>query len=110
MFTSAPYIVIIQYIIVLIVLKKNYQRLHQCLPQDYSKTIERLKNLNIKFSDEELSILYSLRSNNLINEAIISKLLTYLYSDSKVLFFCDILQLLVEGKASNDLVNKIRNG
>ena len=93
---------------VVAVLKKNYARLCCCLPQDYMKTINKLKEL-VKTSGD-LSNFANLPTANLINERIIGLLMTGIRSDIEALHFCDVIQSLVDSESSTADVESFRNG
>ena len=93
---------------VLTILKKNYTRLCQCLPQDYMKTINKIKQL-LRLSDDVLSNLTNLPTADLINEKIIVLLITVIQSDIEALQICDLLENLIDSKSST-IIELLRNG
>ena len=94
---------------VLAILKKNYTRLCQCLPQDYMKTINKLKQL-LRLSDDVLSNLTDLPTADLINENIIVLLMTVIIqSDIDALQICDVMENLIDSKSST-IIELLRNG
>ena len=95
---------------VLAVLKKHYMRLGQCLPQDSTRTINKIKSLNqfLRAPDRLLTSLINLPTVDLINEAIVGLLmLTGIQSDIDALQFCDIMENLVDSKTDIEI---LRNG
>ena len=96
------------FVVVLAVLKKNYTRLCQCLPQDYMNTVNKIKQL-LRLSDDVLSNLTNLPTADLINENIIVLLMTGIKSDIDALQFCDIMESLMDRKSSTD-IEILRNG
>ena len=93
---------------VLAILKKNYTRLCQCLPQDYMKTINKIKQL-LRLSDDVLSDLTNLPTADLINEKIIVLLMTVIQSDIDALQICDVMENLIDSKSST-IIELLRNG
>ena len=102
---TAKYII---FVLVLAVVKKNYTRLCQCLPQDYMNTVNKMKQL-LRVSDDVLSNLTNLPTADLINESIIVLLMTGIKSDIDALKFCDIMENLMDCKSSTD-IEILRNG
>ena len=95
--------------IVLAVIKKYYIRLCRCLPQDYRKTISKVKQL-LRLPDHSMSNLSNFPSVDLINEAIIGSIITTLQSDSAALEFCDTMESLVDNASSRMVIELLRNG
>ena len=93
----------------LAVLKKNYIRLCQCLPQDYMKTINKMKEL-LRLPDDTLNKMTELPTADLINEQIIVLILTGIQSDADALHICDLLETLVENEQSMRDIEVLRNG
>ena len=90
---------------VLAVLKKNYTSLCHCLPRDYMRTINRMKELmGISY---DLSNLPDLPVADLINEKIIALLMTAIQSDIHAIQFCDLVESLVNNKTD---IEALRNG
>ena len=95
--------------LVLAVLKKNYTRLCQCLPQDYMITLNKLKQI-LTLSDDVLSELTNLPTVNDINNAIIGLLMTVIIkSNMDALQFCDVMENIVDSK-SKAHIEILRNG
>ena len=97
------------YYIALAVLKKSYTKLCHCLPQDYMKTIYKIKQL-LRPSDDVLNNLTALPTGDLINEKIIVTLVVSIKSDVDALNVCDIMENLVEDKSSTMHIETLRNG
>ena len=95
------FIICICVCLVLPVLKKNYTRLCHCLPQDYKKTIKRLRQITEATVDEESNPM-ELPTADLNNEAIIASLISEMSFDKAALRFCNIMKELVD---SNDSSN-----
>ena len=106
---SSSYYLFYYYYLVLAVLKKNYTRLCHCLPQDYMKTIDKLRQ-RLTPSDNELSKLTDLPSADVVNEKVIASLITALQSDMAGLQFCDILEYLIDSESSLTAIEALRNG
>ena len=94
---------------VLAVLKKNYTNLCHCLPQNYMKTINKLRLLGC--SDDVLSNFTNLPTTELINDAIIGFLMAVtIKSNVQALQFCDVMNKLVDSKSSESHIEILRNG
>lgn len=89
------------------VLKKNYTRLCQCLPQDYMKTIEKLKQL-VKLQDDIVIYLMNLPSADHVNEAVVASLVTGIKSDVDALRYCDLMENLVDNQSSKTDIDLLR--
>ena len=101
---------LIWYVLVLAILKKNYTRLWQCLPQEYMETIIKIHHLGVlKTKDDVLSRLTDLRSPDLINEHIIANIMLLITKDEVATEFCDVMEILVDGN-SKMYVEILRNG
>ena len=97
------------YFLVAAVLKKNYTRLCHCLPQDYMKTLNKLKQI-MRLSDDVLSNLSEQPTADLINENIIGFLMVAIKSDMEALQLCDIMENIVDGELSTTYIEILRNG
>ena len=74
------------------------------------KTLNKLKQL-LRLPDGVLSELTNLPTVNVINEAIISLLMTAIIkSDMDALEFCDIMENIVDSKSSKKQNEILRNG
>ena len=95
--------------LVLAVLKKNYTNLCHCLPQNYMKTINKLKLLGCP--EELLSNFTDLPTIDLINDGIVGCLMVVeIESDVETLKFCDAMDKLVDSKSSKSYIEIFRNG
>ena len=96
------------------VLKRNYIKLSQCLPQDTRKTIYKLMQMDsqqiLKLPDGVLNHVGAFSSTKKINETIICILMARTRVDTTGLDFCDILECLVESENSRKAIQSIRNG
>ena len=96
--------------IVLSVVKKNYTRLCECLPQDHMKNIDNLKKL-LELSDDLLSTLASISTFGVANDGIIFVLMVKLLkTDEAALQVCDIMEKLIDSEPSKRVVDTFRNG
>lgn len=91
--------------VVLAVLKKNYTKLCQCLPHDYTSTINKMKQL-IRIPKEVLSYWDKMPAADIVNEAIIYYMLIGIKSDKEALIFCKLMAKLTD----NSAVKAVRNG
>ena len=97
--------------LVLSVLKKNYTRLWQCLPQDYVKTVHKLKQLIPGIASNYLDLLRLFPSIEMINETIVGNVICLTMEDGNVFLFCDIMETLCEETApKNQVIEAFRNG
>jgi len=97
-------------IAVLSLLKKNYERLCHCLPQDYVATVNKMKQL---FPQQPANYLLELRkipSVELINECILCQLLHGISADDHVLVLCDHMDKLCDDVNAKQHIEVIRNG
>ena len=95
-------------VLVLAVLKKNYTNLCHCLPQNYMKTLNKLRLLG--YTDDVLNIFTTLPNTDLINDAIVGFLMATIKSNEQVLQFCDYMDNLVDSESSKTLIEILRNG
>ena len=96
--------------LVFTVLKKNYTKLWQCLPQDYMKTVVKLQELRVVGpSSDKLSYLINLPTVDLINENILANLIILIKADTQAIKFCDIMEYLVDA-SSQVHIEILRNG
>ena len=95
-------------VLVLAVLKKNYTKLCHCLPQNYMRTINKLRLLGIP--KEVLSQFTNLPTTDLINDAIIGCLMITIKSDVQALQFCDDMDKLIDSESSKTHIEILRNG
>ena len=96
-------------ILVLAVIKKNYTNLFHCLPQNYLKTIEKLRQFGCP--DHKLRALVTLPTTDHINENIVGALMVdTIKSDVGALRFCDDMDNLVDSASSKRYIKEFRNG
>ena len=96
----------ILYITVTTLLKKNYGRLCKCLPEDYSKTLEKLKVI-MSIPDHICQQIYNHKdTNNLIIYVLLSKVTS---THTMVKFF-STLESLVDDEALKQVVQNLRQG
>ncbi|XP_065894140.1 uncharacterized protein [Dysidea avara] len=94
---------------VLPVLKKNYTRLCHCLPQDYVKTVDKLKQLIPGLPADDLNQLRTLPSIELINQTIMGIVLCIIVADDDVFVFCDTVENLCDESTSKNFIEAFRN-
>lgn len=92
--------------VVLAVLKRNYTRLYTCLPQNYIKTVTKIKQI-YQLSDGSFSNSPILEH---ANERIIVSMIMGIQSDVETLRFCDTMEKLVDNETSLAFVERLRNG
>ena len=95
--------------VVLTILKKNYTRLCHCLPKDYKKTVNIIREVQ-RLPDDALNYVTNLPSVDLINEAIIVTLIIGINADVGSLQFCDIMETLADSEHSKTAIRALRNG
>jgi len=93
----------------LTVLKKNYTRLCHCLPKDYKKTVNKIREI-LTLPDDALNDFTNLPTVDLINEAIIRTLIEGIQADLGSLQFCDIMEALIDSDHSKTAIRTLRNG
>jgi len=93
----------------LTILKKNYTTLYHCLPKDYNKTVNILREI-LRPPDDALNDVTNLPTVDLINEAIIVSLIIGIRADLGSLQFCDIMETLVDSEHSKTAIRALRNG
>jgi len=96
--------------LVLPVLKRNYARLCNSLPQDYMKTVDKLKQLMPGLPADYLDRLRTYPSTELINEAIISNAMCAIKADGDVFEFCSLMEKLCDDITSSNFIKALRNG
>jgi len=109
-FMYATVMIIILIFLVLLVLKKNYGRLHHCLPQDCGKTVEKLKQLLPGKSAIFFDHLKALPTTDAINEAILYSIMRLIQEDHDVFTFCDTMEVLCDSDESKFFTETLRNG
>ena len=97
-------------LIVLPLLRNNYTRLCTCLPQDYRKSLDTLKQLlpGAVHMDSEYR-LTQLPTIELINERLVAEILVSINGEDGVFDFCDIMENLCE-ETSISFITSLRNG
>lgn len=98
--------------VVLALLKKNYTRLWQCLPPYYVKTVERMRQILPGLPEDYLQFLSTFPTTDIINEVIMSEIISGIRDDLGVLTFIDIVDHLTESDdtTSNIYIASLRNG
>ena len=92
--------------LVLAVLKKNYTRLCHCLPQNYMKTISKLKLDSVLSKFPKF-----LLTAGFVNDRIVQSLMvTIIKSDVQALKFCDRMDTIVDSESSKRYVEILRIG
>ena len=95
--------------IVIAVLKKHCPKVCQCLPDDYMKSLDRIRR-HATVPEGLIQQLALLPSPKLVNQQIIAAMLRPLTSDAGVLGFCDILESVLDDEQSRSFVERLRNG
>ena len=95
--------------IVLAMLKRNYTRLCHCLPQDYMKTINKLKEI-LSPPDEYVQKWIDIAAANLFNETVVGMLMATIETDAYALNFCDIMETLCDNESSRTHIEMFRKG
>ena len=91
------------------VLKKHCSELCQCLPQDYTKTVIKIRE-RITLSEAQLQHIYNYASPKLINMMIIGLLIEPLQADVEILEICKILEGLVSNPTSKSFIQFLKHG
>ena len=95
--------------IVLAELKKYYTKLYHCLPQNYVKTVDKIKQLIPGVPADYVDHLRTFASNE-INEVIIGDVMLVIRTDEDVLPFCDVMEELCNETVSKNVIKTLRNG
>ena len=90
-------------------LKRNYTRLCHCLPQDYMKTINKLKEI-LSPPDEYVQKWIDIAVANLFNETVVGMLMATIETDAYALNFCDIMETLCDNESSRMHIEMFRKG
>ena len=90
------------------VLKKNYVKLCECLPQDYIKTVGKVKKFGAH--DKMVQSWRMLPSYVLANESITGFLIFKIKSDYHCLHFCDRMKKLTESRPAMQFIDSLRHG
>ena len=91
------------------VLKKHCSRLCQCLPQDYMKTIGKIKKRAV-VPDGLIRQLMLLPSPKHVNHHIIAAMMRPLTNEAGVLGFCDLMEFVLDDQQSKVFIENLRNG
>ena len=95
---------------VLPILMNNFTRLYQCLPQDYVKTVNIMKQQLPGVPPDYEHQLMRLPTIEIINKSILSSIIGAILKDEGVIPFCDIMVLLCSDDASRRFINCLRSG
>ena len=96
-------------VLVLAVLKKNYTNLCHCLPQNDMQTINKLRQLG--FPDEVLNKFTNLPTTDLFHDKIVGCLMAgIIKSDVQALEFCDVMDNMTDSESSKTPIEILRNG
>lgn len=91
------------------ILKKNYARLCQCLPPNYERTVEKLKQLMPNTPEDFNEQMKIYTETEVINEVIMSHMIFAIRTDDGVLEFCDVVDKLCDN-ASKQIIEALRYG
>ena len=91
------------------ILKKHCLRLCQCLPEDYMKTLDRIRR-RATVPQGLVQQLASLPTPTQVNHHIVGAMLRPLTNESGVLGFCDTMESVLEDDQSKAFIESIRNG
>ena len=90
-------------------MKLNYTRLCDCLPQDYMRTIQLLMEY-LETPEEAMRQLTMMQSVELVNENIVGNLmLAVLQSDKDILKFCNIIEEVLSTTKGKKFIQALRN-
>ena len=101
--------VIIIYLTVLAILKKNYTRLCKCLPQDCKKTVQTLKQM-YGGSAYILDSALTFGSTEVINEAIMCPIFAGIRTENDVFTFCEVMKKIVDSPSSQQFIDDLQHG
>ena len=110
MLNNLRYVCCIFFNAVLPILKENFTRLCQCLPQDYMETVDKLKQPLPGVPVHYLDWLREFLSTELNNEAIIGNVMCGIEADDDVFVFCDFMEKLCDEVTSKNIIEILRNG
>ena len=91
------------------ILKKHCLRLCQCLPEDYMKTLERIRR-RATVPKGLVQQLASLPTPTQVNHYIVGAMLRPLTNESSALGFCDTIESVLDDEQSKAFIESIRNG
>ena len=94
---------------VLSLLKKNYARLCQCLPQDYKETVQKLKQI-YGASAYILDSVSTFGPIEVINEAIMCPIFAGIRVENDVFTFCETMKKIVDGPSSQQFIEDLQHG
>ena len=90
-------------------MKLNYTRLCDSLPQDYMRTIQLLMQY-LETPEEVMRQLTMMPSLELVNENIVGNLmLIILKTDRDILKFCDIIEEVLSTTKEKEFIRALRN-
>jgi len=92
--------------IVLDILKKNFSKLCKCLPKDYTKTADKMRQMGIPSLDH-LKYASSLEE---ANGSIVCIMIIMIRTEVDVLPFCETMKALVQSKKSKEFIDNIMKG
>ena len=90
-------------------LKKHCSELCQCLPQDYMKTITKIRE-HVTLSEEQLQHISTYASTKIINMIIVGLLIEPLQADVEILEICKVLEGVVSSPTSKSFIQFLRHG
>ena len=92
------------------VLKKNYTKLCDCLPQDCTKMVDKLKQKALDVSAYYLDQLRMLPCSE-FNKAIVGGIMhATLWADDDVFLFCDVMESLCDEITLRNFIETLRKG
>ena len=94
---------------VLAVLKKHCSKLCECLPQDYMRTLDRIRR-RASVPEGLVQQLSMLPTAKQVNHHIIAAMVRPLTNEAGVLGFCDIMESVLEDERSQAFIESVRNG
>jgi len=91
-------------------LKTNYKKLRECLPQDHKVTIERLKT-QVGIPEERLHPLMEIQPPEAANESIfMSTVFSLVKEDSDIFKFLGAMEILADSNHSKQFLGTLRQG
>jgi len=91
------------------VLRTNFPKLCQCLPEDYKETIRRIKKTSV-VPDGLVHQLALLPTSKLANCHILAAMITPLREDSHLVGFCELMKNVVDGNKSKMFIEALKAG
>lgn len=93
------------------VLKKNFVKLSQCLPHNYLKTIEKMKQMGILLPEFAFQAFRSFQfDTEEANDFILCVLFTFVKSENKIFEFCEAMKVLVEDRKFYPYIESLIQG